>query len=461
MISAILLAAGESIRCGENKLLAPLRGRPMMVHTLEALQACDFAEVIVVVGYEEARVRSILLGRQCRTISNPDFEQGMSGSIRAGLRAVSPSSGAVLVCPADMPLLRPRDVCALQAAYDADPNRIVAPSAAGRQANPVILPRRFWPEIEALRGDVGCKEILRRHPENVVHVTLPSVGVLQDADTPEAVENLRRRLERPLSEITVVIRGAGEMASAVAHRLARCRLRVCMTEIPRPLAIRRRVCFSEAVFDGTATVEGVTARLAHAADRFEECWKRGDIPLLIDPDGEIIDRLQPDVVVDGVMAKRNLGTRLSHAPLVIGLGPGFEAGVDVHVVIETNRGHSLGTIIASGSAEPDTGKPGNILGYESERVFKAPHAGAFTAVKQIGDPIEQGETIGFVDSTPVRSQLKGILRGIMRGGTSVAEGTKLADLDPRSRPDYCTTISDKARTISGAVLEAILMYYNL
>ena len=203
MISAILLAAGKSSRCGENKLLLPLRGRPMVLHTLEALRACAFAELIVVVGYEEARMRSVLSNQPCRIVPNPDFEQGMSGSIRAGLRAVGPSSRAVLVCPADMPLLRPRDVCALQAAFEADPDRIVAPSAAGRQANPVILPRRFWPEIEALSGDVGCKEILRRHPESVAYVTLPSVGVLQDADTPEAVENLRRRLERPVNAHTV------------------------------------------------------------------------------------------------------------------------------------------------------------------------------------------------------------------------------------------------------------------
>jgi xanthine dehydrogenase accessory factor len=251
------------------------------------------------------------------------------------------------------------------------------------------------------------------------------------------------------------------MASAVAHRLARCGLRVAMTELPRPLAIRRRVCFSEATYDRTATVEGVTARLVAAPDRFEECWKCGEIPLLIDPSADVIDSLQPDVVVDGVMAKRNVGTRLSHAPLVIGLGPGFEAGADVHVVIETNRGHRLGTIIACGCAEPNTGRPGNVFGYEMERVSNAPDAGIFAATKQIGAMVEEGETIGVLGESLVRSKIKGVLRGIIRDGTPVAQGTKLADVDPRCQLDYCTTISDKAKTISGSVLEAILMYYNL
>jgi xanthine dehydrogenase accessory factor len=461
MISAILLAAGRSSRYPGNKLLVPLRGRPLVLHTLEALASCPFDELLVVLGHDAQVIRPLLEGYPCRWVLNPDYESGMSGSIRAGLKALHSESAGVLICLGDMPLLRPAALHRLCQAFRSNPERITAPLAAGRQANPVIIPRCYWPEIETLRGDVGCKGIIERHPREITYVPLPMLGVLQDADTPEAMNLLRLRLEQPLTEMTVLVRGAGEMASGVAHRLTRVGFKVCMTELAQPLAIRRSVCFSEAVHDGSCEVEGITGQRVDSLEEIHECWRLGIVPVLVDPAAAIREPLRPDVVVDGIMGKRNTGTQLDHAPLVIGLGPGFEAGRDAHVVVETNRGHRLGSLVERGAAEPDTGQPGIITGYGEERVIKSPAGGLFLTHLNPGVNVAENEVLGSVNGIPLRSRISGALRGILRSHTQVAAGMKLADIDPRNEISYCCSISDKARTISGTVLEAILMYYNL
>ncbi len=260
--------------------------------------------------------------------------------------------------------------------------------------------------------------------------------------------------------LKILIRGAGEMASGVAHRLFRCHFSVLMTEIPVPLSIRRAVCFSEAVFDGETEVEGVRAIRIETPLQAEEAWRQGCIAVLVDPDLKAKDEIPFDVVVDATLAKRNIGTFRGFAPLVIGLGPGFTAGEDVDCVIETNRGHHLGRVIYEGSAEPDTGIPGSTLGYTVERVLRAPADGIFRAVKGIGDRVEAGETVGWVGEAPMRSQISGVLRGILRDDVRVFGGMKSGDVDPRGQRLNCFTISDKARTVSGGVLEAVLSLYN-
>ena len=258
----------------------------------------------------------------------------------------------------------------------------------------------------------------------------------------------------------ICIKGAGELASAVAWRLYMANMRkIIMMECPRPLAVRRNVSFCEAVYDGTNEVESVKADLCNDVDGVKRCWQNETIAVVVDPTWQMLTQLPANVVVDAVLAKKNLGTTMDEAQLVIGLGPGFIAGHDVGVVVETNRGHNLGRILTSGSAEPNTGIPGNIEGYTQERVLRAPAEGRFRSNKEIGDLVETGEIIGEVDNIGVAAQINGVIRGLIRPNSDVRKGLKIGDIDPRGEKDYCYTISDKARAISGSVLEAILRVF--
>jgi xanthine dehydrogenase accessory factor len=255
---------------------------------------------------------------------------------------------------------------------------------------------------------------------------------------------------------TVLIKGAGEVASGVAHHLHRNRFRVCLTEVARPLAVCRGVTFSEAAFDGSKTIEGVTAELAtkSIAD-ITRVWGRGNIPLVIDPTASIMGQLRPEVLVDAIMGKRNTGTRLGDAPLVIGLGTGFYAGRDVHAVVETNHSQQLGKVVLEGEAEANTGIPVAIGGLTKERVVWAPKAGIFTPEMEIGDGVAAGQTVGWIGDRPVAAPISGMLRGLIRSGVKVARGDKLIEVDPVNDPAICSTIRDKVRVIAAGVLEAI------
>ncbi len=263
-----------------------------------------------------------------------------------------------------------------------------------------------------------------------------------------------------LSNLKILVRGAGEMATAVTCRLYQSHLRSAMTETSHPEAVRREVAFCEAVYDREKTVESVTARLIGSPDEIFTTWGSGQIPLIIDPDAAIKTVLKPDVIIDATIAKRNLGNSMSDARLVIGLGVGFSAGRDVHVVVETNRGHNLGRLIREGQAEPDTGVPGVIMGYSAERVLRSPKDGIFSSEYSIGDSIKAGDKVAEVDGTAIHAAINGIIRGLLRNGTRVHRGMKSGDIDPRGKREYCFTISDKGRAIGGAVLEAILSEFN-
>ncbi len=254
----------------------------------------------------------------------------------------------------------------------------------------------------------------------------------------------------------VVIKGAGDIATGIALRLWHARLHVVMTELAQPTAIRRTVSFCQAVTHGQAVVEGVTAELAQTCAAALSILKSGHIPVLIDPKAACIRELKPDIVVDAILAKRNLGTMLMDAPVVIGIGPGFTAGEDCHAVVETQRGHTLGRVLLEGSALPDTGVPGNIGGYTVERILRAPADGIFTQVLEIGETVEAGDTVGYVDGLPVKTEIPGVLRGILPDNTPVYKGMKSGDVDPRCKVEHCYTASDKALAIGGGVLEAIL-----
>lgn len=254
----------------------------------------------------------------------------------------------------------------------------------------------------------------------------------------------------------VVIRGAGDIATGIALRLWRSHIRVVMTEIPQPTAIRRTVCFSQAVVHGTARVEDVTAKRAETAEEALQILKGGIIPVLPDPEGNCIPRLRPDAVVDAILAKRNLGTRITDAPVVIGIGPGFTAGADCHAVVETMRGHYLGRSLYEGSAMPNTGIPGLIGGFAGERVLRAPVDGVFHQLLEIGQQVQQGDVAATVNGEPMICTLDGVLRGILADGTPVHKGMKAGDIDPRCEREHCYCASDKALAVGGGVLEAIL-----
>jgi xanthine dehydrogenase accessory factor len=220
------------------------------------------------------------------------------------------------------------------------------------------------------------------------------------------------------------------------------------------------VAFASAVYEGTATVEGIVARrLPLARGEIEAAWDRGEVPVLVDPEGLAVKArsVRPDVVVDAILAKRNTGTRITDAPAVIALGPGFTAGADCHAVIETERGHYLGRVIWEGQARPDTGVPGRVGGQSTRRVLRAPAGGTFQGMCCIGDLVGEGETVATAAGVPVVTPFDGVLRGLLHDGVPVRAGMKVGDVDPRGVPDYCFTISDKARAIGGAVLEAILI----
>jgi xanthine dehydrogenase accessory factor len=269
------------------------------------------------------------------------------------------------------------------------------------------------------------------------------------------------KLEKRMDELVILVRGAGEMASGVAHRLHQSHFKTCMLEISQPLAVRREVSFCEAIYDGEKEVEGVRAKFISKPEQIQSLWKAKKIPLLVDPDSKKTKHfLRPDVLIDAIMAKKNLGTQVNDAPLVIGLGPGFTAGKDVHIVIETNRGHHLGKVIRNGTAEPDTGIPGDIGGYTAQRVLRTMKKGTFHPHKEIGDRANKGSVVAVVDDFPVIAEISGVIRGLLREGVEVKKGMKVGDIDPRGKKELCFTISDKARSIGGGVLEAILYWFN-
>ena len=262
------------------------------------------------------------------------------------------------------------------------------------------------------------------------------------------------------------MRGGGDLATGVIHRLWSAGFEPLVLECAQPAAIRRQVALSEAVYAGEATVEGMTGVRIENLSEAVAVWQAGKVPVLVDDAAACVDILRPDIVIDAIIAKRNLGTRMDMAPLTIALGPGFVAGVDVHAVVETKRGHNLGRIIRSGAAAPNSGIPGVIAGFGKERVLHAEAEGVLHIVQDIGSIVDQGQVIAEIHGadgvvTPVYATLSGIIRGMIREGFVVTRGFKIADIDPRQEElANCFTISDKARCIAGSVLELVCGYMN-
>lgn len=255
----------------------------------------------------------------------------------------------------------------------------------------------------------------------------------------------------------VVIRGGGDLATGVAEVLYQSGFKILILDIEKPSSIRRSVCFSEAIYDGVTKVENIICKKVENENEIEKCWNEKIIPIMVDEKGEIIKKIKPDVVVDSIIAKKNLGTTRDMAPITIALGDGFEAGKDVDIVIETMRGHNLGRIITSGRAMKNTGIPGEIKGVSKDRVIYSLANGIFSSVKKIGDTVQKDEIIGYVGNVEIRGKISGVLRGIIREGYEVTENMKIGDIDPRiEEKNNCFTISDKARSLGGAVLKSIM-----
>ncbi len=255
----------------------------------------------------------------------------------------------------------------------------------------------------------------------------------------------------------VIIRGGGDLASGTIQKLHRSGFRVLILEVAKPTSIRRDVSFSEAVYQGQVEIEGITAVHVCCLSEIENAWINKKIPVIVDEKGEYIKIIKPKILVDAIIAKKNMGTTRDMADITIALGPGFIAGVDVDIVIETARGHNLGRLIFYGEAKKNTGIPGTIMGYSSERVIHSTTKGTMKNVADIGDVVQKDEVIAFIGETEIRATMSGLLRGILRSGIVVPKGFKIADIDPRlSEKINCSTISDKARNIAGGVLEAIM-----
>ncbi len=259
----------------------------------------------------------------------------------------------------------------------------------------------------------------------------------------------------------IIVRGGGDIASGTINRLHNMGFRVLVLEISKPNFIRRKVCYGEAVYEGEFSLEGTVSKLACSLEEIYSIWEEKKIPVYIDSEMKILEKLSPDVIIDGILAKKNLGMSKELAPVTIGLGPGFEAGKNVHAVIETNRGHNLGRIIYEGKAAENTGIPGIIQGYGKERVIYASAEGILKTVHDIGDVVQKDEIIAYIGTEPVKASLTGLIRGMIRGGSFVKKGLKISDIDPREdQLENCYTISDKARTISGGAVEAVFFLLN-
>lgn len=254
----------------------------------------------------------------------------------------------------------------------------------------------------------------------------------------------------------ILIKGAGDIATGIAVRLKNAGIQVVMTEIAIPTTVRRSVAFSRAVYEGSAVVENITARLVLDFAQIPAVLQRDEIPVLIDPRCEVLKSIHFDAVVDSILAKKNLSTDPTQAPVVIGVGPGFSVPQDCHCVIETQRGHDLGRCIYQGCAAKNTGIPGEIGGYTVERLLRAPCDGIFHPILAIGDIVKAGQTVAMVDDQPVTAQIDGIVRGLLQDNVPVKAGMKSGDIDPRGCYEHCFTVSDKARAVGGGVLEAIL-----
>ena len=438
-----VLAAGRSLRYGtEDKLMEKTGGRELLFLLLDKIRKiqADWKGCTAVVLSRERNVR--LDGPEI-CVMNRDPEKGISFSIQLALDSIQQQPkwqerDAVCFCVCDQPFLKRTTLEAMLEGFLKSGKGIGCIDRNGPK-NPCVFQERYFPELRGLTGDTGGKAVLKQHMDDLFRM---------EAGKEEVWDMDEKK--------TVIVRGGGDLATGTAYLLARKGYRVLVLETDLPACIRRQVAFCEAVYEGSCTVEGMTARIVRSKQEAEDAWKGKELPVLIDPECTCLSWLHPVALVDAILAKRNLGTRIDMAPLTIGLGPGFTAGEDTDLVIETMRGESLGKIYRHGSAIPNTGVPGVIAGYAKERVIHAPCAGTIRYRKKIGDRVERGELLAVIDETPVFASLTGYLRGAIKEGYPVSKGLKIMDIDPRTDSNArCFLISDKALAVGGSVCRAL------
>lgn len=457
-VSAIVLAAGLSRRMNQNKLLMKLDGIEIYKHILNTIEECkEFLDEIIVVG-KDSEVLYYAESLGFKTKLNNISYLGQSTSIKMGIENLKPVDGYMFFV-SDQPFIKKETIKKLYDSFNENKGKIIIPSYNGIKGNPSIFPRRFKEELLGLSGDVGGKDVIRKHPEEIVKVDIRTDKEHIDIDTMEDYKKQINRGDFMKGEV-IVVKGGGDIASGIIQKLHRTGFRVLVLETEKPTSIRRTVCFSEAVYDGKMEIEGITSVHAKGIQEIYDAWSKDCIPVVVDPEGTYISRLNPIAVVDAIIAKKNTGMKKDAAPVTIAVGPGFEAGKDVHIVIESNRGHNLGRLIFNGFAQPNTMEPGSIDGFTFERVLYSPDKGIFAANHKIGDFVKEGDVIGYVNDKGVIAKLDGVVRGLIREGVYVAEAQKIGDVDPRNDTEYCYTISDKARAVGGAVLEAVLISIN-
>lgn len=442
-ITAIILAAGLSRRMERNKMNLHIAGESMLQKVFDTVFGARFHEIIVVRSDETIPPRG-----RFKSVINPDPALGISQSIRLGIDAADPETDGFVFLMGDQPFLEVDTLKRLKHHFVRRTMRIIVPVYDGVPGSPVFFPAFLKEELRSLTGDKGGRQVMEKHHELVVYDSLSDSREGLDIDTREEYE---KHAHRP----TILVRGAGDLASGVIRALSQRGFHVIATEIQQPSCIRTEVSYASCIYEGNKTFGGVTAVKAETMADVRSALAKDQVPVLVDPDLDCLAEVRPDVLVDAVIAKYNTGTRLDMAPLVIALGPGFTAGIDCHAVIETMRGEDLGKIITRGSALPNTGVPGILHGEAGNRVVHSPATGTLKRLRQPGDLVEKGEVIALVGDVPVTAKLSGTLRGLIYDGFPVKTGLKIADVDPRFDSKLASIISDKADQLGQSVVQAI------
>ncbi|GAV26503.1 conserved hypothetical protein [Carboxydothermus islandicus] len=410
----------------------PLFGKTILEQT-EATYRRVFAEVVVVTKDR---------------VSESAALEGMGGTLREAARLLPGYWQGVVIALGDMPFVGISSLQALLQAIEKNPEEVWCLSYRGQRGHPVYLPGKYFSCLKRLTGDTGLRDLL---PElNPKYIDTEDYGVLFDIDKPDDYLSFQR---------LVVVKGAGDIATGIIWRLHQAGFKVVATELSKPTAIRRMVAFAQAIYTGEHTVEGVTARKANL-EEVPNLLANGIIPVIPDEKSIVVKELKPWAVIDARLAKKNLGTKKEEAEIVIGVGPGFTAPVEVHAVIETKRGHYLGRAIYQGSALPDTGIPGEIGGHTVKRVVYSPGRGKICWYFDFGQEVKAGEVIGTVGEKQIVAEVSGVIRGLIHPEVRVEEGMKIGDIDPRGIKEYAFTISEKALAVAGGVLEVLLKLGN-
>lgn len=438
-IHFVLLAAGKSQRYGkEDKLLEQIGGKSLlsiMVNKIIGIKK-EWKGCTVLVTSEE---KFGLYGEHESCVVNRHPDYGISYSISLALdcmrnRPEWRTGDAVCFCVCDQPFLKESTLTEMLEGYLLSGKGIGCIWKNGPK-NPCVFREEYFAELKKLSGDQGGKKILKKHLEDVY---------CHNAGKEEVWDMDEKRV--------IVVRGGGDLATGTAYLLSKKGYRVLVLETNRPACIRRQVAFCEAVYEGKCQVEDIKARKIADVNEAEDVWKSGEVPVLVDPDCRCLPYFHPIALVDGILAKKNLGTTIEMAPLTIGLGPGFTAGVDTDFVVETMRGETLGKVYRSGCALPNTGIPGVVAGYDKERVIHAPCDGEIHYIRKVGDLVEKGEPLALIGTKYVYATLSGYLRGAIKECYPVVKGLKIMDIDPRTdSKERCFLISDKALAIGGSV----------